>query len=198
MAQISKKFYLKIVAIPVAMFLFAFAMIPLYNVLCDVTGLNGRSSSLQNPVDKVSQVVDRERSIRVTFLSTVASGMPVRFYPKEGYVDVHPGEIKTVFFIVENRSNKPILGQAIPSVAPEKAASDLQKIECFCFTKQLFAPNDTVEMPVQLVINPELDEEVEEMTLSYTFFRLDEEVDPLVKKSIIKTHSPLGVREIDS
>ena len=189
MHKTQKWFYIKLVSIPVLMFGFAFALIPLYTVLCDITGLNGRSSNLSEVAQQSEFKISENRQVNVHFLANVASGMPIVFYPKESNIELKPGEITTVYYIAENRSDKTIFGQAIPSVAPEGAAAHLKKLECFCFNKQIFAPNDRVEMPVQIVVDSDLDQSIVELTLSYTFYRLEDEIlDQPINKSVIKTH----------
>ncbi len=189
------KLALKLLVIPILMFGFAFLLVPLYDVLCEVTGLNGRSSSLTEASDEQFKVAT-ERSIKVKFLSSVATGFPVNFYPKQSTIEMHPGQVVTVYYIAENRSDEVQYGQAIPSVAPESGASWLKKVECFCFNEQQFAARDRVEMPVQLVIDPEIDADIEELTLSYTFFpkkNVDKKTPE--NESVIRTHSDKGIKE---
>jgi cytochrome c oxidase assembly protein subunit 11 len=166
-----KMFWVKLVFIPVAMFGFAFALVPLYNILCDVTGFNGRTtnSSYQNVS---TYEVDESRTVMVDFAAAVAPGFPVNFKPQQDQMEVVPGKVYTMIFLAENRSNELIVGQAVPSVAPSQAATHFKKLECFCFTRQEFKAKEPVEMPVRFVVEPALDKNVQNVTLSYNFFRI--------------------------
>lgn len=166
-----KVFWFKLVMMPVAMFGFAFALVPLYNVLCDITGFNGRTtnSSYQNVS---TYEVDEARTVTVDFAAAVAPGFPVNFRPKVSQMEVVPGKVYTAIYLAENRSDSEIVGQAVPSVAPSQAATHFKKLECFCFTRQEFKAREPVEMPVRFVVEPALDRNVQNVTLSYNFFRI--------------------------
>ena len=169
--RVGKSFWVKLVFIPVAMFGFAFALVPLYNILCDVTGFNGRTtnSSYQNVS---TYEVDESRTITVDFAAAVAPGFPVNFKPQFSQMEVIPGKVYTMIYLAENRSNEIVVGQAVPSVAPSQAAIHFKKLECFCFTRQEFKAKEPVEMPVRFVVEPALDKNVQNVTLSYNFFRI--------------------------
>lgn len=170
---ISKGFWIKLGLVPFAMFAFAFALVPLYDTFCDITGLNGRTSS--NVYDgKMIGTVDESRSITIDFLSATAPGFPVKFYPETKKIDVTPGKIYTINYYAENRSDKVIIGQAVPSVAPGQAASHLKKLECFCFTNQKFEPKVPVEMPVRFFVDSNLHKDITNITLSYNFIKIKE------------------------
>lgn len=169
--RVGKSFWVKLVFIPVAMFGFAFALVPLYNILCDITGFNGRTtnSSYQNVS---TYEVDESRTVMVDFAAAVAPGFPINFKPKQNQMEVVPGKVYTMIYLAENRSNEAIVGQAVPSVAPSQAATHFKKLECFCFTRQEFKAKEPVEMPVRFVVEPALDKNVQNVTLSYNFFRI--------------------------
>lgn len=169
--RVGKSFWVKLVFIPVAMFGFAFALVPLYNILCDITGFNGRTtnSSYQNVS---TYEVDESRTVMVDFAAAVAPGFPISFKPKQNQMEVVPGKVYTMIYLAENRSNEAIVGQAVPSVAPSQAATHFKKLECFCFTRQEFKAKEPVEMPVRFVVEPALDKNVQNVTLSYNFFRI--------------------------
>ncbi|MEO1924455.1 MAG: cytochrome c oxidase assembly protein, partial [Gammaproteobacteria bacterium] len=92
-------------------------------------------------------------------------------------MSVHPGEMSEAIFIVENKSDKAVVGKAVPSVAPEKASVYFNKTECFCFTKQLLEPGERKEMIVRFIVGSELPEDILIMTLSYTFFLVTDNAD---------------------
>ncbi len=170
---ISKGFWIKLGLIPVGMFAFAFALVPLYDTFCDITGLNGRTNS--NVYDgKIIGTVDKSRTITIDFLSATTPGFPVTFYPMTKKMDITPGKIYTIKYYAENRSEEIIVGQAVPSVAPGQAASHLKKLECFCFTNQRFEPKIPVEMPVRFFVDSNLDKDITNITLSYNFIKIKE------------------------
>ncbi len=170
---ISKGFWIKLGLVPFAMFAFAFALVPLYDTFCDITGLNGRTSS--NIYDgKIIGTVDHSRTITIDFLSATAPGFPVKFHPMTKTMDITPGKIYTITYYAENRSDETIIGQAVPSVAPGQAASHLKKLECFCFKNQEFKPKIPVEMPVRFFVDSDLDKNITNITLSYNFIKIKE------------------------
>jgi len=151
------------------MFGFGFAMVPIYDVFCDVTGINGKTGEIsQSEAD--AGTIDMERLVTVEFDTNVNPGLPWKFKAVEYKKNVHPGEIAEAVFIVVNESNRTVTGQAVPSVAPAQASLYFDKTECFCFTKQVLGPGDHKEMIVRFVVGTELPEKISTMTLSYTFF----------------------------
>lgn len=163
---------LKLVTLAACMFLFGFALVPLYDVFCDITGLGGRT---ETEAAQVVERVDADREVRIEFVASVARGAPWRFAPTVSSMRVHPGQIYTAYFHAENLRDEAFTGQAVPSVAPGLAAKHLRKIECFCFTQQEFEPREARDMPVVFMIEPELPEHIDTLTLSYTFFAVAHE-----------------------
>lgn len=153
----------------VGMFAFGFALVPLYNVLCDITGLNGKNSGLTQAAE-IDYGVDETRTVTVQFVTTVNQGLPWDFEAVENKLRVHPGELTTVEFRARNQSGRDMIGQAVPSVRPAAAAGYLRKTQCFCFDRQPLAAHEARTMPVRFVIDPELPEHVDTINLSYTFF----------------------------
>jgi cytochrome c oxidase assembly protein subunit 11 len=154
-----------------AAFAFGFLLVPLYDVICEATGLNGKTRG--TAVAMAETRVDTSRTVQVEFISTTMPGMPWEFSAGQPRVKVHPGEIATVSFRVRNMTASTITGQAIPSVSPGKAASHLQKLDCFCFQKQTLAPGEVREMPVSFIVDGRLPSDVTALTLSYSFFAID-------------------------
>ena len=158
----------KLLLLVVMMFGFGYALVPLYDVFCDVTGLNGKTG------DKISSakshVVDENRLVTVTFLASLNESMPWSFKPKQSFIKVHPGKPTTIYYIAKNTSNKIMTGQAVPSVAPGLAAAYFQKTECFCFTEQELKPGEEKLMPVTFIVDTELPQKMNDLILSYTFF----------------------------
>ena len=163
---------LKLAAIPLLMFGFGFALVPLYDVFCDITGLNGKTGRIEASEIDSSQV-DKSRTIEVRFLANTSNGLPWNFQPLVKKMEIHPGQVYEAVFRVRSTSDKSTLGQAIPSVSPGLAAEHFNKTECFCFTQQELAGRETLDMPVRFVVGTGISENIEQITLSYTFFSLD-------------------------
>ena len=164
----NKKVIAKLLLTVVAMFGFGFALVPLYDVFCDVTGLNGKTGIQVSSFDSVE--TDTSREIKVEFLTSLNEYMPWEFKALQDAVKVHPGQPTKVDFLVRNKTDKDMIGQAIPSVAPGIAAKYFQKTECFCFTEQVLKAGEEKVMPVVFIVDPSVSEDVHEITLSYTFF----------------------------
>lgn len=166
--EANKKLALKLVWIIVGALLFAFALVPLYDVICTVTGLNGKTRNQAETT--TNQVVDLKREVTVQFVSSVMPGLGWNFYPKQSSIVVHPGQVNTVLFEAKNITNQEVAGQAIPSVTPGVASAHLKKIECFCFVRQTLKPGEVKALPLRFFVSAELPKEVKELTLSYSFF----------------------------
>lgn len=153
-----------------AMFGFGFALVPLYDVFCEVTGLNGKTGRIEME-EALSQMVDEDRLVTVEFLATVNNELPWEFKPAVRRLNVHPGEVTEVSYYARNRTAETVAGQAVPSLAPGLAARYFNKTECFCFTRQTLGPGEEKNMPLRFVVDPELPEDVRTVSLSYTFFK---------------------------
>jgi cytochrome c oxidase assembly protein subunit 11 len=156
----------------VLMFGFGFALVPLYDVFCDITGINGKTGRIELET-ALSQQVDEDRLVTVEFLATVHSDLPWEFRPMIRRIKVHPGEVTEVNYLASNQTENLVAGQAVPSLAPGLAAKYFNKTECFCFTRQTLGPGESREMPLRFVVDPELPDEVRTVSLSYTFFQAE-------------------------
>lgn len=165
-----RKHFALLILLAVGMFGFAFALVPLYNVFCEITGLNGKTSGRVAFAEE--QAVDSDRTVTVEFLAHVSTGMPWEFRPIAKKLKVHPGELYTAKFYARNRASQTVIGQAVPSVTPGQAASHLHKTECFCFTQQHLSAGEHVEMPVSFYVDPELPDNINTLSLSYTLFKV--------------------------
>lgn len=163
-----KQLIRKLMFIVVGMFGFGFALVPIYDVFCDITGLNGKTKG--QIILSETMEVDESREIIVEFIASLNEEMPWEFRPMVRTVKVHPGKPTRIEYVAINKTNKDIIGQAVPSVAPGMAAPYFEKTECFCFTEQLLRAGEEKLMPVVFVINPDLPEHIKIITLSYTFF----------------------------
>ena len=182
----NKKIVHNLLFVVAGMFCFGFALVPLYDVFCEYTGLNGKTG-VQYVSEEMLQV-DTSRNIKVEFLANTNDGMPWEFKALTYSVNVHPGETARVEFIAKNVTDRDIIGRAVPSVSPGIAASHFQKTECFCFTEQLLKAGEEKLMPVVFVIDPSIDEDVHEVTLSYTFF-----IKPGSEDAIVNTDKKISV-----
>ncbi len=149
------------------MFGFGYLLAPLYNILCEITGLNGKVS---NEAAVVTEAPDLNREVTIEFMSSVNAHGAWEFEPVVTKMNVYPGKLYTIEYTARNVLEKPTVGQAVPSVAPGVAARYFQKTECFCFTEQAFEATEERLMPVTFIVDPELPADVEMITLSYTFF----------------------------
>jgi cytochrome c oxidase assembly protein subunit 11 len=158
----------KLLAIAAGAFGFGFALVPLYNVLCSVTGYGDQTKLLQ----KVTAIEhpDLKRTVTVEFLADVASAGGWEFRPVVRSVQVHPGQLFTAEFYAHNLTGRATTAQAVPNIAPSEVAAYFHKTECFCFTPQHFALNEGREMPVRFIIDPALPSHIDIITLAYTFY----------------------------
>ena len=152
------------------MFTFSFALVPLYDVFCEITGLNGKVE-LSATTNQTLETEDG-RDVAIQFISHNNEQMPWIFRPSEASIKVRTGKYHTTTFYVKNTTSKTMTAQAIPSVAPSNAAAHLKKLECFCFQQQTLATHEMKKMPVVFVIDAGLPADVKTITLSYTFFEL--------------------------
>jgi cytochrome c oxidase assembly protein subunit 11 len=158
----------KLLAIAAGSFGFGFALVPLYNVLCSVTGYGDQAKLLQ----KVSAIEhpDYSRTVTVEFLADVASAGEFEFRPVKRTVEVHPGQLFTAEFYARNLTGRDTMAQAVPNIAPSEVAAYFHKTECFCFTPQHFSLNEGRNMPVRFIIDPALPSYIDLITLAYTFY----------------------------
>ncbi len=164
----------KLAAVVLFMFGFGFALVPLYGAICQLTGLNGKSRGLLAASAEAGGAVDSKRTVKVQFLTTVNGGRVWKFGADQAQIEVHPGQLYTVYFDAQNQQDQDVVGQAVPSVAPWKAANHLHKTECFCFNQQPFKAGEAKHMPVRFMLDPQLPADVDTVTLSYTFFDVTE------------------------
>jgi len=170
--QKNQRLIVKLSTAIVLMFGFGFALVPLYDVFCQVTGLNGRSIV---KASEQSMTIDTTRTVRLQLMTSVAPGMSWEFTPEVNYIDVHPGENKVVQFKARNLSNRLIVGQAVPSVSPGLGANYLNKTECFCFKQQQLNAGEQTTMGLVFFISGDIPKDINTLTLSYTLFDVTEQ-----------------------
>lgn len=165
-----RKLAVSLLLVTLLMFGFGFALVPMYNAFCRLTGLNGRG------VDAVAATyagdVDRSRTVLVQFVATTGSGLPFDFRPEVGSLRVHPGELYAASYYAANRSDARVRAQAVVSYAPGRAARYVHKTECFCFTQENFAPGEVRQLPVKFYLDPALPRDVNVVTVAYTYYNV--------------------------
>jgi cytochrome c oxidase assembly protein subunit 11 len=171
----------KLAVITVGMFGFGYALVPLYNAICEMTGINvlalgEQLTSGRKLVTPANTQVDLSRTITVEFDAN--SRGPWDFKPAQRSVQVHPGELTTVMYEFQNIQNRRMSAQAIPSYAPQQASAHFNKLECFCFNQYTLEPGEKKSWPVAFVIDPKLSKDVNTITLSYTFFEVGGKTPP--------------------
>ena len=159
----------KLLVVAVAMFGFGYALVPFYKKICEVTGIN----NLQNADAVANTQVDLTRTVTLELDANIRNDLPWVFRPVESSVRIHPGQVTQIVFELYNNSDQAVSWQAIPSYGPQLAAKYVRKLDCFCFARQDFKPHEVRRMPVVFVLQNELPADVNTITLSYTFFRVE-------------------------
>tara|TARA_X000001036_G_scaffold432252_1_gene467839 strand:+ start:1335 stop:1913 length:579 start_codon:yes stop_codon:yes gene_type:complete len=168
MNQGSKKTIRTLCFAVLGMFTFSFALVPLYNVFCEVTGLNGKIEL--RATNDTNIEIENGRDVSIQFVSHNNEEMPWTFEPSEDSIKIKTGKYHTATFYVKNPTDRTMIAQAIPSVAPSNAASHLKKLECFCFEQQELAPGEDALLPVRLIFDDKLPSAINSVVLSYTIF----------------------------
>ncbi|MDB5894541.1 MAG: cytochrome c oxidase assembly protein [Rhodoferax sp.] len=176
----------KLAVVAAGMFAFGYALVPIYNAICEMTGINilalaerevpGVGSAGKNARLPANTQVDLSRTITVEFDANARG--PWEFKPEKSSVQVHPGELTTVMYEFQNTQNRRMAAQAIPSYAPRQAQAHFNKLECFCFNQYTLDPGEKKQWPVAFVIDPKLSKDVTTITLSYTFFEVGGKTPP--------------------
>ncbi|WP_158224685.1 cytochrome c oxidase assembly protein [Agaribacterium haliotis] len=163
----------KLALLAFLMFMFClFVLPPLYQLFCEVTGLNGKTSN-QAYIAK-QDIVDHSRNITINFIAVSHNNHIWTFSAPEQSLVVHPGQITTTKFRVENTSGRWIAVQAVPSMVPINATNYFNKTECFCFNRQILAPGEQSDLGLQFIVDSELPKAIKSLTLSYTLFDISE------------------------
>ena len=163
----------KLVFMVVGMFAFGWALVPLYDLFCEITGLGGDTGG-QYTYDPADMRVDRSRLVKVNFITNTNQGMTWDFWSDKGGMRVHPGELNEAVFYVKNTTDKRMVGQAIPSVVPLTATEYFHKTECFCFNSQVLEPGEEMAMPMRFIVDSDLPPNVQSISLSYALFDITE------------------------
>ena len=163
-----RRLALKLAGVALGAFAFGFALVPLYDVLCSVTGVADKRALERASV--VTEHPDENRTVTIEFMAALPTVGSWEFRPVVRSMTVHPGRLYSAEFIARNLTGRDTFAQAVPDVAPSKAASYFRKTECFCFTPQHFASGEQRSMPVRFFVDPALPHYVDRITLAYTFY----------------------------
>jgi len=147
---------------------FGFALVPLYNVLCAVTGYGDRSELTRAAAGPTR--IDESRTITVEFVANLPTVGAWEFRPEVQSMQVQPGRLYEAKFLAGNRTGHATWAQAVPDISPSNVMTYFHKTECFCFTRQVLAPGQSLEMPMRFFVSPELPRGQESISLSYTLF----------------------------
>lgn len=179
----NRRLVIRLLAVVVGMFAFGFALVPIYDVMCQAFGINGKTAGAYQG----QQAVDESRQVRVQFLATNSADMVWEFHPKADELTVVAGASNEMLFVAHNPTDMPMTAQAIPSVAPSKAAAFFHKTECFCFTQQVLQPGERIEMPVRFIVDRDLPKDVKHLTLAYTLFDITARKPPVAQVTLAQT-----------
>lgn len=157
----------KLGLLAVLMFGFGYALVPLYDVLCEWTGQN---SKVDTVVKAAKYTIDEQRQVTLELITSVNRGTPMAFETQTPKVLVHPGQYYDLIFKAKNLSQQRVKVRAIATFSPGLVKEYVTKVICFCELEQIFNPNEEKNMTVRLVVKPELPEQYKTITLSYTLF----------------------------
>ncbi len=170
LCDMRNKLLRNLLLIVVGMAAFSFMLVPLYNVFCDVTGLNGKLDL--STVAATSRGIDTSRSITVEFVVNHNQQMPWEFKPKHHELVVHPGALTATAYYARNPTNITMYAQAIPSISPARVSRYFKKVECFCFNQQKLGPGETAYLGLRFYLDPDFPKDVKRVTLAYTIFTI--------------------------
>ena len=168
-----KKTYIALTFITIFMFSFSYMLVPLYDIFCEITGLNGKTNQEKFLVVNENPT---ERFVTVKFTSTIANSAPYQFEPIDREMIVQVGKINNTFYTLTNNSTTLKHATASPSVVPSEHAEYFKKIECFCFSQQQINGLETIELPLQFIVDNELPLETKTLILSYTMFNTTDQI----------------------
>jgi cytochrome c oxidase assembly protein subunit 11 len=151
------------------MFAFGFLLVPIYDVFCDITGLNGKVKGPSYLSQESIEMIDK-REVLVQFVTHNNESMPWHFKSQINQIRVKTGEQQEAFFIFENTTDRDMIGQVIPSVSPGRGAQYFHKTECFCFESQLLLAGERIKLPVRFIVDPALPKDIGSLSLGYTLF----------------------------
>lgn len=185
MAEKNKKASKIMIGVIVVMFLFGFASIPLYRIVCSAIDPGGSSYSADLVSAKEYQGVkiDTSRTVSVRMTTTVNRSLPWEFKNLTNRVELNPGQRQLVKFYAKNKADVAVRGKAVYDIIPAEAGQYLKKIECFCFQEQKLGPGESIEMPLIFWFEPDMPAHIQDITLAYTFFNMESSLESAIKKN---------------
>ena len=190
-SQRNRRFLTRARLVCCSMFLFGFACVPIYRIACDHGYLGGRVRNTPDGAAKVAAFKpDESRWVTVQFVANVNSALKWQFAPEAVTLRVHPGVLTEAWFDATNNAPYAIVGNAVPSVAPNTASLYFNKTECFCFTEQTLNAGESRRMPVKFFVDPKLPSDIGTLTLSYTFYNNELATKKLAGKAEIGDQGP--------
>ncbi len=171
--QANTRLTVKLLFAVVAMFGFGYALVPLYDVMCEALGINGKTNTVAAPQPH-GLTVDLSRTIEVELIAHIPTGMPLQLQPQQSSITVHPGQVIQTTYLIKNLSPTDMIAQAVPSVSPGLAAGYFNKMECFCFTHQPLKAGQSADLGLMFYIEPDIPDSIHTLTLAYTLFDIAE------------------------
>lgn len=157
----------------VAMYGFSYALVPIYDTFCEITGLNGKTNEVAYVANDIKE---DNRFITVKFISNVANSAPLYFEPSVSEMTVQVGKPYNTHYVMKNNSSKQLHTTASPSVTPGKHAEYFKKIECFCFNQQTINAGEVKDLGIQFIIDDEIPNDSGDIVLSYTMFDISNNI----------------------
>jgi len=157
----------------VAMYGFSYALVPIYDTFCEITGLNGKTNEIAYVANDIKE---DNRFDTVKFISNVANSAPLYFEPSVSEMTVQVGKPYNTHYVMKNNSSKQLHTTASPSVTPGKHAEYFKKIECFCFNQQTINAGEVKDLGIQFIIDNELPNDSGDIVLSYTMFDISNNI----------------------
>jgi cytochrome c oxidase assembly protein subunit 11 len=175
----NRRTVISLLAILFVMGTLVYYAVPLYQAFCQITGFGGTTRQADADTEPM-RVHDRVITIR--FVAEVNPNLDWEFVPQQATMRVRVGEPHLAHYRARNLGDEPITGVATFNVTPQKAGVHFVKTACFCFNQQTLRPGQSVDMPVSFFVDPGIMEDrnlddVDEITLSYTFFRAVRQAD---------------------
>nr|CAG4652268.1 EOG090X0GO2 [Triops cancriformis] len=171
----NKSTFYYVIALGVLTVGFTYAAVPLYRIFCQAYGYGGTTVTGHDTSKIETMKPNLNRVMRIKFNADTAASLTWNFRPQQTEIKVPLGETALAFYTAMNPTDRPIDGISTYNVVPYEAGQYFNKIQCFCFEEQRLNPQEQVDMPVLFYIDPALAddpllENLETITLSYTFF----------------------------
>ena len=164
----------KTTIIAIAMFGFGYALVPLYEVFCDVTGFGGRTDIVATDAQgnqTENFEINENRLVRLQFTGDAATPLPWDFKAGQFQAELKPGQLYEFYYIAKNNGLTDITAQSTFNVTPAIAGGYVKKLECFCFTQQTLKAGEERRMEVKLLVDPSIPSNINELSLGYSFFQ---------------------------